>query len=80
MAVISGGVILSGGTYAEGVGGPTGRPIDWPGVPANGTNSPLAGIVPVGGLVRNTASDNDILENQNTQASPTFVRVDTLPV
>ena len=79
MATISGGVILSGGKYPAGVGGPYGRMLDWPGVPPGGAGA-LAGIVPAGGLVRNTASDNDIYENQNTQASPTFVRVDTLPV
>lgn len=77
MAVIAGGVILSGGIHLVDSG--TGSPLDWPGVPPN-TPGALDGIVPAGGLVRNTASDNDIYENQGTQAGPTFVRVDTLPV
>ena len=79
MAIISGGTILSGGSYSPGVGGPAGRPLDWPGVPPDGAKGALAGIVPIGGLVRNTASDNDIYENAGTQAIPDFDRVDTLP-
>ena len=79
MSVIAGGVILSGGKYLVDTGIDTGSPLDWPGVPPNGAGL-LAGIVPVGGLVRNTSSDDDIYENQGTQALPTFVRVDTLPI
>lgn len=79
MAIISGGVILSGGNYPSDVGGDSGRPLDWPGVPPNSPGA-LDGIVPVGGLVRNTSSDNDVYENQGTQAAPTFARIDTLPV
>lgn len=80
MAVISGGVILSGGTYPPGVGGPPGRPIDWPGVPPNGTTGAFAGIVPIGGLVRNTTTDNDIYENNRTQANPRFIQLGGLSV
>ena len=79
MAVIAQtGNILAGGIYIEGVDEHS-RPLDWPGVPPNSPGT-LDGIVEPGGLVRNTSSDGDIYENQNTKASPTFVRIDTLPV
>ena len=78
MSVINGGRILAGGAYLVD-GGSAGKVLSWPGVPPNGAGA-LAGIVAVGGLVMNTSSDDDIYENQNTLASPTFVRVDTLPV
>lgn len=76
MSVISGGNILSGGNYIQqGVD----SVVDWPGVPPNSPGA-LDGKIPVGGLVRNTASDGDVYENQGTLAAPTFARVDTLPV
>jgi hypothetical protein len=76
MSVISGGVILSGGSFVAGSGGNT--PLPWPGVPPDSPGA-LDGIVAVGGLVMNTASDDDVYENQGTLAAPTFARVDTLP-
>lgn len=73
----AGGKVMAGGKFNPGTG--HGAPISWAGVPPDGAGA-LAGIVAVGGLVKNTASDGDVYENQGTLASPAFVRVDTLPV
>lgn len=55
-------------------------PVASNGVPADGTSGFGAGRLGPGALVMNIASDDDIYENQGTEASPTWVRVDTLPV
>lgn len=56
------------------------RPVDCDGVPVDGTSGFGAGRLGPGALARDIGGDNDIYENTNTEASPTWVRIDTLPV
>lgn len=78
MGIIDGGEVIAGGTVQPDSGHPA-RPLTWDGVPVDGVSGSYAGQIAVGGLVQDTNTGH-VYENQGTQASPTYVRVDTIPV
>lgn len=77
--IIEGGNVITGGVVDPHTA-PGARTFYGTSAPTSGVSGTYANQAQAGDLYVNNGSDDDVYENQGTLASPTWVRVDTLPV